>query len=157
MLARPRQSDQGILKIVGRDVPEDEYALTLMEGKAWRLDGASLADAAAAARRREESRSLGGTSAEIIAFVSQHPEGVYARDVVEKFGKDAYQYLKRLTQSGRIDKAGRGLYIASLTSVSEPSGPSEQQASHPGESDRDPDSVRTGLWPEGSIGEDAAP
>jgi hypothetical protein len=142
VLARKRQSGEGTLKIVGRDVPEDEYALTLTDGKAWRLDGASLADAAAAARRHEDSRALGDTSAEIIEFVRQRPEGVYAREVVEKFGKDAYQYLKRLTQAGRIDKAGRGLYIASYTPVSEPSKVSESQASHPGESDNDLESVR---------------
>jgi hypothetical protein len=66
-------------------------------------------------RSRVLDMSLGDTSAEIIEFVRQRPEGVYAREVVEKFGKDAYQYLKRLTQAGRIDKAGRGLYIAPYT------------------------------------------
>jgi len=42
VLARKRQSAEGSLKITGRDVPENEYGLTIQDGMAWQLDGADL-------------------------------------------------------------------------------------------------------------------
>ena len=62
VLCRRRQSADGSLKVTGRDVPENEYALKVIEGKAWQLDGADLAAAAAAARKREDARALGDVS-----------------------------------------------------------------------------------------------
>src|ERR1700677_2927422 len=41
VLARKRQSNEGVLMVTGRDVEENEYALT-MQDAAWRLDGADL-------------------------------------------------------------------------------------------------------------------
>lgn len=153
VLARKRQSPEGTLKVTGRDVPEAEYALTIADGKTWQLDGSSLRAAAARAREREESQDLGDTALKVLAEVRAHVEGVRATDLVPHFGKDVYQYLKRLTDAGRIDKVSRGLYIA----VSEPSGLSEPQASAPPETDPGDDPVsETGqLWPEGSAGEAA--
>jgi len=131
VLCRKRQSAEGLLKVTGRDVPEDSYALTIGDGKTWQLEGASLRAAAAAARTREDSQALGDTSVQVLAEVRAHPEGIRAGDLVGRFGKDVYQYLKRLSDDGRIDKVHRGLYIA----VSEPSGTSERQVSDPAETD----------------------
>jgi hypothetical protein len=110
VLCRKRQSPEGSLQVTGRDVPEAEYALTVTEGTAWQLDGADLAAAAAAARLRGDARALSDTSASVLQFVREHPEGIYAKEVVGAFGKDAYQYLKRLAGAGRIVKEKRGLY-----------------------------------------------
>lgn len=112
VLARKRQASEAVLMVTGRDVPEAEYALTMHDGL-WRLDGADLAEAAATAQRREDAAGLGDVSVGILAFVREHgSEGVRARQVVEKFGRDAYQYLGRLEESGRLIKPKRGLYIA---------------------------------------------
>jgi hypothetical protein len=129
VLCRKRHSADGLLKITGRDVPENEYALTCAEGKAWQLDGADLAAAAEKAVERAATVRLSGTSADVLAFVSGHPEGVRARDVVEKFGSDAYQYLGRLTKSEHIDKIERGLYVPLSKGLSEVSEVSEPQVS----------------------------
>lgn len=109
VLARKRQAQEAVLKVTGRDVPEAEYAMVMQEGT-WVLDGANLAEAAENARNREETSALGDTSVSILQFVRQHPQGVRAADVREKFGDNADQYLKRLTEDGRITKLRRGIY-----------------------------------------------
>lgn len=122
VLCRRRQSPEGSLKVTGRDVPENEYALKVIDGKAWQLDGGDLADAAAVARQREDNRALGDVSAQVLDAIRQHPGGLRAADLTPRFGKDVYQYLKRLTDAGRIDKLERGLYIPMrLSEVSEAS------------------------------------
>jgi hypothetical protein len=138
VLARKRQSDEGVLKVTGRDVPEDEYALTITDGMAWQLAGSTLASAAGEAARRSAAMSMSGTSADVLEFINSHPEGIRAKDVAGKFGKDAYQYLGRLVDMGHIEKLGRGFYIP----VSEPSEPSESQVSDPAVSDSVSDTVR---------------
>lgn len=153
VLCRKRQAAEGLLKVTGRDVPEDSYALTIADGKTWQLDGASLRTAAAAARTREDSQALGDTSVQVLAAVRAHPEGIRAGDLVGRFGKDVYQYLKRLSDDGRIDKVTRGLYIA----VSQPSEVSETQVSEPAEPDTADQVSEVGeLWPGGSHGEAAS-
>jgi 5S rRNA maturation endonuclease (ribonuclease M5) len=151
VLGRRRQSGEGLLKVTGRDIAENEYALILSDGKAWQLDGASLTGAAALAAQRAATMNLSATSADVIRFISDHPEGVRAKDIAARFGKDVYQYLGRLVDLGRIDKAGRGFYIP----VSEPSEPSEPEVSDPPDSDTGSGSVRNDDWPEGTIGEQA--
>lgn len=73
---------------------------------------------------------------------------------MKRFGNDVYQYLKRLTESGRIEKRARGLY----TPVPEPSEPSEVQVIRHDErhveSDSGDASVRNEPWPDDSIGAD---
>jgi hypothetical protein len=156
VLARRRQSGEATLKITGRDVPEDEYALTLTDGKAWQLDGSSLAASAATARSREAAKSLSGLAADVLRFVTEHPEGVRAREVAERFGEHAPRYLTRLYDAGRVDKVERGLYVTSAQYASEASEASEPQVSDPAGSDTRSDTVRIGGgWPEGSIGEEA--
>ncbi|MFF9625389.1 AAA family ATPase [Streptomyces griseosporeus] len=137
VLARKRQSQEAVLKVTGRDVPEAEYAMVMHEGT-WVLDGASLAEAAENARNREEAGNLGDTSVSILQFVRQHPQGVRAADVREKFGDNADQYLKRLADDGRITKLRRGIYAPApqLPLCAGCGGPFEQltpdQTTHPG-------------------------
>ncbi len=125
VLCRKRQSPEGTLKVTGRDVPEAEYALTITDGRNWQLDGASLRAAAVRARQRQDSQDLGDTAMQVLAAVREHPEGIRAADLVPRFGRDVYQYLKRLADAGRIGKVSRGLY----TALSEPSELSEPQVS----------------------------
>jgi hypothetical protein len=133
MLSRSRGRGEGTLRITGRDVIEADYAVTFRDG-AWSLDGADLKEARANVRHRAERASLGDRSAEIIAFVREHPDGVPNKQVREKFGDVADQYLKRLCDNGRLVRVKRGLY-----KVSEVSEVSESQVSGP----ENPD---TGLW-----------
>lgn len=115
VLARKRQATEAVLMVTGRDVPEAEYGL-VMDNGLWRLDGANLGEAADAAHTREESAGLGDLSVSILKFLREQGEQpVKASVVVEQFGKDAYQYLKRLEDSGRIAKPRRGYYIAAPT------------------------------------------
>jgi hypothetical protein len=128
-LSRGRGKADGILRVTGRDVVEADYAVTFREG-VWALDGDTLAEARANVARRAEAGQLGERSAEIIEFIRQRPSGAKAGQVTGKFGPDAAQYLKRLTDSGRLHKPKRGLYV-----VSGPSGPSEDQLSDDAEAD----------------------
>ncbi|HKS47371.1 MAG TPA: AAA family ATPase [Amycolatopsis sp.] len=109
VLARPRGRDAALFKITGRDVPEGEYALTLTDGR-WTLDGDDLDAAAVAAQLRQQTEALGDRSADIMAFVSQRPEGVRPSEVEQVFGPDSRRYLARLAESGRLLRPKRGLY-----------------------------------------------
>jgi hypothetical protein len=169
VLARKRQSDEGALKITGRDVPEDEYALTITDGMAWQLAGPTLASAAGEATRRAADMNMSATMTDVRKFITSHPGGIRAKDVADKFGKDAYQYLGRLVDMGHIEKLGRGFYVP----VSEVSEVSESQVSDPAVSDSESDAVRNEneqaavalledklggqvlAWPEDSYGEEA--
>jgi predicted transcriptional regulator of viral defense system len=59
--------------------------------------------------------------------VAANPPHVRAGEVEDKFGPDARRYLKRLADSGRLQRLSRGLY----TSV--PSVPSSQSQVSEGE------------------------
>lgn len=121
VLNRRRNSDDAILQVTGRDVVEQEYALTTSGGR-WSLDGMDLLDAAATARNRRETRDLGDRSVEALVFVNGRPQTRPA-DLAEHLGmsgNDAGTYLRRLAEAGRITKRGRGLY-GPLSEVSEAS------------------------------------
>jgi len=120
VLARRRQSDEGSLKITGRDVPEGEYALNFAAGQAWQLAAENLHQAAVVARRREDARELSDTMTLVLDYIRQHPEGTSASELKAKFGSNVYQYLTRLIKAGRIDKVSRGRYVpTTLSEVSE--------------------------------------
>jgi hypothetical protein len=127
VLARRRQSADAVLKVTGRDVPEDEYALTIADGRHWQASGGSLGTAADRARERRDMHVLSPTSTEVLAAVREHPEGIRAGDLTGRFGKAVYTYLARLVEAGRIDKLERGLYVC-LSEVCEVS---DSQASAP--------------------------
>jgi hypothetical protein len=117
VLTRSRHETSGLLKVTGRDIPEGEYALQLIDGCQWDLDGTDLEEAAARAREARLSGGVGDRSAEIIAYVAANPPHVRAGEVEEKFGPDARRYLKRLADSGRLRRLSRGIYT-SVPSVS---------------------------------------
>jgi putative AbiEi antitoxin of type IV toxin-antitoxin system len=122
VLSRPRNEPDGVLRVTGRDVPEGEYAVRFVDGCAWQLDGADLAEAEHRARTARLTESLGDRSAAIVAVVANHPEGVRAADVAAEAGVDANvakDYLARLERAGRIEKPTRGLYtpVASVATV----------------------------------------
>lgn len=133
VLSRDRGEQAGLLRVTGRDIAEGAYALTLVPGSWWRLDGANLEEAAAAARTLQASAGLGDKAAGIIAYIGQHPDGVRADDIAVEFDMSssaARVYLSRLHDAKRIQRQHRGLYtppatpVASVASVaSEPVAP----------------------------------
>jgi RecA-family ATPase len=136
VLCRDRQEPSGLLKVTGRDVPEDEYALVFEQGHRWRLDGANLAEAARRARDARATAGLGDRSADIIRYVGEHPEGVTPAEVAAALGMDptaARVYLRRADEAGRISRPRRGVYtpVTSVTSVtSDGAGPPGSNASN---------------------------
>lgn len=112
VLSRARHETVGSIKVTGRDVEENEYALELSNGGVWTLVGNSLASAAAAATQKRATAGLADRTAEIFAFVSQHPGGVRAGEVEDKFGADSRRYLSRMADAGRLVRKARGLYTA---------------------------------------------
>ena len=96
-----------------RDVPEGEYAVDLVDGVGWELDGLSLEEAARTARERQAVAGLGERAAEVIAFVSRHPAGVAPAAVATALGLDgatARVYLARAFAAGRLERPKQGLY-----------------------------------------------
>jgi hypothetical protein len=122
VLVRERHQTTGVLKVTGRDVPEDEYALAFKEGGAWTLDGPDLAAASAKAEQGRAVEGLGDRAAEVAAFVLARPEGARAADVARGLeGIDehtARTYLGRLTEAGRIIRVARGLYMGVASDAS---------------------------------------
>lgn len=111
VLARKRNSSEGVLKITGRDVIESEYALRFADdGTGWILDGADLSHAAEIAMERSTQTELSADMHSVLALVNEHPEGITAKAVVDKLGKNAYTYLRRLADDGSIEQPNRGAY-----------------------------------------------
>lgn len=111
VLARKRKETSAVLAVTGRDVTENEYALTMNDGR-WLLDGMDLMDAAAAVDRRRDAASLGDRSLDVLAHITANGPTTPA-DIASKFGIDnkiASNLLSRLFESGRIAKPKRGTY-----------------------------------------------
>lgn len=136
LLHRRRMESVGTLRVTGRDVDEAEYALTFRPDEAWQLDGQDLAQAAAKAVERQATEGMSDRTAEIVAYVNQHPKGVKADDVAGALGIDKKQasvYLGRLYESQRIGRPKRGLYnpvgtVGSVGSVTDDQVRGDQQA-----------------------------
>lgn len=122
LLTRARNQGDGLLQLTGRDVIEAEYALKFNEGR-WMAVGHDLGIAADAAKADRDRGQLGDESMKILDYVrTERPEGATRKQVAEALGIEpskAGTYLKRLFDSGKLSKAGRGLYIpvTSVTSV----------------------------------------
>lgn len=128
VLSRRRQSDEAVLAITGRDVAEQEIALRTDSGR-WLLDGSDIAAAARTVAIRREQSALGDRSAQILELVAARSE-TRPGDVAAALGisnDDAGRYLRRLAESGRVRKSGRGVYT--LSEPSEPSEPSTTTSS----------------------------
>ncbi|WP_142006299.1 AAA family ATPase [Rhodococcus qingshengii] len=118
VLARKRKSDDAVLAVTGRDVTENEYALTMTDGR-WSLDGMDLVDAAATVERRQQKSTLADRSVEIVRFVESHDK-VAPAELAAHLGidsKTAGTLLGRLAEAGHISKSGRGVYVSSVESV----------------------------------------
>lgn len=112
ILTRKRKSEEGMLSVTGRDIREDEYALTVRDG-IWQIDGSDLSTAAAAADERRDKDRLGDRSIAVLEIVNSQIETKPA-DVAQKLGIDAKQaavYLGRLVESGQVAKRTRGVYV----------------------------------------------
>lgn len=111
VLRRARGSDEATLQVTGRDAPEGEYAFTVTEG-AWTLSGDGLAEAAAEAQTRRETKNLGPRSGEALTFVNGR-ESTTPAELAKHLGidnKSAGTVLSRLAADGRISKPCHGLY-----------------------------------------------
>jgi RecA-family ATPase len=109
VLSRRRQEAAGLIKVTGRDVAEDEYAVSFA-GSRWILAGGSFEAAAAQAIQMKAVAGIGDRSTEIVEFVATHSSGVTTSEVVAKFGSSAREYLRRLVAGDRIRKLDRGIY-----------------------------------------------
>jgi AAA domain/Transcriptional regulator, AbiEi antitoxin len=110
VLARKRQSPDGLLMVTGRDIPEGEYAITMSDAGTWALDGDTLAQAAAAARHRAEaSEGLSDLTVQILGFIRDAGQ-VTAGQVTAAYGENSRRYLTRLVDTGRLERVGRGVY-----------------------------------------------
>jgi hypothetical protein len=131
VLSRKRHSDEAVLAVTGRDIIEGEYALRTTDGL-WELDGDDLMSAGRTAEQRRDTQSLGDRSLEVLSLVNSRNE-TRAADL-SSIGVDQAQarvYLNRLAESGRITKAGRGLYrgvicVSSVTNTDSESLPITQ-------------------------------
>jgi hypothetical protein len=126
VLSRNRQEAAGLLKVTGRDVAEGEYAVTFKDGAVWELDGHDLATAREKAQKvRATTRATAGAGdrmLDVVLYAYTHPDGVRRGDVAEALHMDpkaATVYLARAADSGRLQRAERGLYtpVISVTSV----------------------------------------
>ena len=131
VLRRQRKSDEGTLSVTGRDVVEREIALVTSGGR-WQLDGFTIESATERVEERQQRGELGDKSLDVLRVVMTASGPVKAAEVAESAGihpDHARKYLKRLADSGRIHRAGRGLYVGvpTVTSV-----PNEQKSDQNG-------------------------
>ncbi len=110
VLARKRGEYTGRLHITGRDVEEDTYQLAGFPF--WELEGGDLSTAAIAARAAAERDNLGERSAQILDLLAGHEQQTTGQ-VAQELGISSDQasvYLRRLADSGKIRKDGRGIW-----------------------------------------------
>jgi hypothetical protein len=126
VLSRDRQEGAGLLKVTGRDVAEGEYAVTFKDGAVWELDGHDLEVAREKAQKvRATTRATaaaGDRMLDVVLHVYEHPDGVRRGDVAKALKLEpsvAGVYLARAVDSGRLQRAERGLYtpVTSVTSL----------------------------------------
>ena len=117
VLDRKRGHNDAILKVVGRDIIEGEYALHADPGMLWRLAGDDLITANAAAEEQRAQARLGENSQRVLTFVNSRQQTI-AADVMQALGIDrkrATEILSRLFDSDRIAKPAHGVYTPHAT------------------------------------------
>jgi hypothetical protein len=126
VLARDRQEAAGLVKVTGRDVAEGEYAVTFKDGAVWELDGHDLEAAREKAQKiRATTRATaaaGDRMLDVVLYAYEHPQGVRRDDMAKALKLEpnvAGVYLARAANSGRLQRAERGLYtpVTSVTSL----------------------------------------
>jgi hypothetical protein len=129
VLSRDRQEASGLLKVTGRDVAEGEYAVTFKDGAVWELDGHDLEVAREKAQKvRATTRATaaaGDRMLDVVLYAYEHPEGVRRADVAKALKLEPNVvgvYLARAVDTGRLQRAERGLYtpVTSVTSLRSP-------------------------------------
>lgn len=126
VLRRNRTETTGSLSVTSRDAAEGEYRIEL-DGHRWTLVGDSLEDAAAALSEARATDNLSQDNSRIVEFVSGAPRPVRAPEVAAGTGlpvDKVSRYLRRLTDTGRIERTDRGLFAA-VRSVRLSESPSE--------------------------------
>lgn len=122
-LSRDRNSEEGLIRVTGRDIIEGEYSVTVKDGE-WALAGDSLNDAAQAAQQGKATRNLSDDAAAIIRYATEHgpvsPQKI--AQALDLPGTTVRQYCIRAVDTDRLRKYGRGLYgaVTSVTSVTNP-------------------------------------
>jgi AAA domain len=126
VLSRDRNEASGLLKVTGRDVAEGEYAVQFKDGVVWELDGHDLEAAREKAQKvRATTRATaiaGDRMLDVVLYAYEHPEGVRRADVAKALKLEpsvAGVYLARAVDTGRLQRAERGLYtpVTSVTSL----------------------------------------
>jgi hypothetical protein len=126
VLARDRQEAAGLVKVTGRDVAEGEYAVTFKDGAVWELDGHDLEVAREKAQKvRATTRAnaaAGDRMLDVVLYAYEHPDGVRRGDVAKALKLEPNVvgvYLARAVDTGRLQRAERGLYtpVTSVTSL----------------------------------------
>ncbi|MGV9827303.1 AAA family ATPase [Gordonia sp. NPDC003429] len=122
VLARKRQSEEGILHITGRDVDEAELAL-VMDNGTWRLSSPSVAQASSDAQSRRERGNKGDRTLKALEYVKgrKTTTPLELSTWLDISANDAGTYLRRMYSDGLIDKVSRGVYkpLSSVSEVSE--------------------------------------
>lgn len=113
-ISRDRSEEDGVLRVTGRDVTENEYAVACRDGH-WTLTGSDLIEAAKHAAEVKATTGVGDHSAEIIQWVSEQDGPVMPKQVVDALGLSSdivRRYMARLADAGRLRKVGYGKYEA---------------------------------------------
>jgi hypothetical protein len=149
VLTRKRLSNDAILSVTGRDIPEAEYALHADDGILWRLNGTTLDDARQTAQEQKAAGNMSDLKMSVFRFVADWcgDKPVRATDVAKALkmsGDTAGKNLWRLEQDGWITKVGRGQYqyFKDVSGVSEPLDVG-QSCTSSGETNTDNDSDTT--------------
>jgi hypothetical protein len=134
LLRRKRKSDDGTLAVTGRDIAENEYAVTTDNGR-WSLDGMDILDAAATVTTRAEQQQnrLGDRSLDAVTFVNSRATTT-PKDLAQHLGIDnriAGNLLAKLRDGGYIEQPARGVYTAPLGGETGESGENAGQPQDP--------------------------
>jgi len=125
VLTRPRTSGNAVLSVTGRDIAEQEVALSFDgDNGLWRVVGGSLDTAAQEVHTSRATAGVGDRMTDVITHVIQSTEFVKPADIAAAIGMsvdDAGRYLRRAADAGRIERTGRGTYAAPVVSMSEAS------------------------------------
>lgn len=137
VLARARHETAGILKVTGRDVDENEYAVGFSSAQ-WTLEGADLDAAAQNAATVRATAGVGDTMASVIDIVTRanNPVGPkYVAKALDITPDKASVYLSRAVDAGRLDRIGRGQYtpVGSVGSVGNDSEPNSPNTTNTGQ------------------------
>lgn len=111
-IRRERNTKDSTLFVTSREAAEGEYSLSMDEG-VWKLNGATLKDAAQAVMAKESVAGLGDDMTRLIDLVNSRPEGIAPKDMITALSLDENKvssYVKRAYDSGRIAKQSRGKY-----------------------------------------------